>query len=309
MPAETLSSQSESDELKLKASDFPPQKLIQFERLIRAVGLKGLKKLENTHLAIVGTGGVGSWAAESLVRSAVGSITLIDFDKVNPSNLNRQLPCLAGSKTGAGSTFGRPKIEVLAERLRTISPWTKTETLNMVYCPQTEHCLWDLKPDIILDCIDNITYKCHLLNAAVQKNIPIVCSTGAGGRTDPTKVRVCDLSNTKIDPVALQVRKKLRRDYRFPSNRSFRIPAVYSEELPFKPFEIPDMQLIKEDPEDPVQKVKLTDSENSDTMEIGRGRHAPPCGTLSFATGAFGLTAASLAVRLILSDFDLKGLY
>lgn len=296
------------------------EKLRHFERLIRGTGPAGFKKLENTHLVIVGVGGVGSWAAEALVRSAIGRITLIDFDRVNPSNLNRQLPCLAGCpELGVPSTVGEPKTRIMAERLRSVSPWSRIEALETVYCPQTAERLWDLKPDVVLDCIDNITYKCHLLNSALKREIPIVCSTGAGGRSDPSKIKVCDLSHTRNDPVALQVRKKLRRDYAFPSNRSFRIPAVYSEELPASPFELPE-RLFKEtgEAEDPLTRVSLL-SEGSDKAEedeagssclvMGRGRHAPPCGTFSFVTGAFGLIAASLIVRLILADYSLKDLY
>ncbi|MBQ7502659.1 tRNA threonylcarbamoyladenosine dehydratase [bacterium] len=296
------------------------EKLRHFERLIRSVGPSGFKKLENTHLAVVGVGGVGSWAAEALARSAVGRITLLDFDRVNPSNLNRQLPCLAGCpELGAESTAGLPKTQVMARRLRSINPWSTIDALETVYCPQTADLLWDLQPDIVLDCIDNITYKCHLLNSALQRELPIVCSTGAGGRSDPTKIKVCDLSHTRNDPVALQVRKKLRRDYAFPSNRSFRIPAVYSEELPRQPFELPP-QLFQDagEAEDPLAKVRLLsksadnaedDEADSSCLAMGQGRHAPPCGTFSFVTGAFGLTAASLAVKLILADFSLKDLY
>lgn len=290
------------------------EKLRHFERLIRSTGPAGFKKLENAHLVIVGVGGVGSWAAEALARSAIGRITIIDFDRINPSNLNRQLPCLAGCpELGIPSTVGAPKTQIMAERLRSVSPWSRIEALETVYCPQTAERLWSLKPDVVLDCIDNITYKCHLLNSAVKREVPIVCSTGAGGRSDPSKIKICDLSHTRNDPVALQVRKKLRRDYAFPSNRSFRIPAVYSEELPASPFELPE-RLFKEAGEDLPAKVNLIDSAEEDEagspcLIMGRGRHAPPCGTFSFVTGAFGLIAASLIVRLILADYSLKDLY
>ncbi|MBQ7529737.1 tRNA threonylcarbamoyladenosine dehydratase [bacterium] len=252
---------------------------MSFERLIRLVGNEGFAKLQKTHVAVVGIGGVGSWASESLARSGIGRLTLFDFDVVNPTNLNRQLTCLC-------DTVGRPKAQVMAERLRKINPAAQIEAINEVFCPENAELLWQVSPDIILDCIDNITYKCYLLAQALERSIPIVTSTGAGGRFDPTQIRVSDLNNTRVDPVALQVRKKLRRDYGFTADRSFHIPAVYSEELPQKPY--------------------LTEDESADTYSTsqtfitGKGRHAPPCGTSSFVTGAFGLVAASQVVKAIL---------
>ena len=268
------------------------EKLRFFERLIRLFGLEAYKRLEAAHVAVVGIGGVGSWACEALARSAVGRITLVDFDYVNPSNLNRQLPCLY-------KTVGRSKAKVMAERLQEINPWAHVEWLNMVYTPTTAPDFWNLNPQFVLDCIDNVTYKCHLLNYAREHAIPIVTSTGAGGRWDPTCIKVCDLSHTKIDPMALRVRKKLRRDYSFPANKSFHIPAVYSEEEPVKPFEL-ELEEAEAVPSE-------ADYEDADVYEdvqkfsTGKGRHAPTCGTSSFVTGAFGLVAAQQIVKLIIN--------
>ena len=268
------------------------EKLRFFERLIRLFGLEAYKRLEAAHVAVVGIGGVGSWACEALARSAVGRITLVDFDCVNPSNLNRQLPCLY-------KTVGRSKAKVMAERLQEINPWAHVEWLNMVYTPTTAPDFWNLNPQFVLDCIDNVRYKCHLLNYAREHAIPIVTSTGAGGRWDPTCIKVCDLSHTKIDPMALRVRKKLRRDYSFPANKSFHIPAVYSEEEPVKPFEL-ELEEAEAVPSE-------ADYEDADVYEdvqkfsTGKGRHAPTCGTSSFVTGAFGLVAAQQIVKLIIN--------
>lgn len=285
------------------AQELDPKKVCFFERLIRLVGLEGFHKLENVHVAIVGIGGVGSWASEALARSAVGRLTLVDFDTVNPSNINRQLPCLH-------STIGQSKAEVMATRLRQINPWAKIEALKLVYSPTTAEKFWQIKPDLVLDCIDNITYKCHLLNYAREHKIAIVTSTGAGGKMDPTRIKVCDLSNTKVDPMALRIRKKLRRDYAFPSNKSFHIPAVYSEEDPIKPFEADWSSLLdKICSEEEVVKsasASVAEYEDDDIYEdvenfiSGQGRHAPPCGTSSFITGAFGLAAAQQIVKLVL---------
>lgn len=280
-----------------------PRKVCFFERLIRLVGLEGFHKLERVHVAIVGIGGVGSWASEALARSAVGRLTLVDFDTVNPSNINRQLPCLH-------DTISQSKAEVMAARLSQINPWAHIEALKLVYSPATAEKFWQIKPDLVLDCIDNITYKCHLLNYARQHKIAIVTSTGAGGKIDPTRIKVCDLSHTKVDPMALRIRKKLRRDYAFPSNKSFHIPAVYSEEDPLKPFEANWAALLDNIcSEEEVVKdssTSLAEHEDADIYEdvenfiSGQGRHAPPCGTSSFVTGAFGLAAAGEIVKLIL---------
>ncbi|MGM9992272.1 MAG: ThiF family adenylyltransferase [Candidatus Bruticola sp.] len=273
-----------------------------FERLIRLIGLEGFRKLESVHVAVVGIGGVGSWASEALARSAVGRITLVDFDLINPTNINRQLPCLQ-------STIGQRKTEVMADRLRQINPWSHIETLNIVYSPSTAEKFWNLRPDLVLDCIDNITYKCHLLNYARAHKIAVVTSTGAGSKLDPTLIKVCDLSNTKVDPMALRIRKKLRRDYAFPANKSFHIPAVYSEELPIKPQEENLEQILGPVylQANTIEENNVVNYEDDDIYEdienyiSGKGRHAPPCGTSSFVTGAFGLAAAQQIVKLILA--------
>lgn len=273
-----------------------PAFLRSFERLGRLVGREGLEKLQRAKVAIVGLGGVGSWAAEALVRSGVGLLWLVDFDCVQESNLNRQLVALA-------QNVGQLKCQALAQRLSSISPWTKLQPLTMVYSPATAAQFWALQPPLVLDCIDNITYKCHLLDWAYRHKIAIITSTGAGGRWDPTQVRVCDLSHTKVDPMATQVRKKLRKDYAFPANKSFHIPAVYSPETPAPPRELelpaPDLEKLETRPGQPHYEDPDV-YEEVERYISGAGRHAPSCGTASFVTGAFGLAAAQQIVQLIL---------
>lgn len=308
-----LTSPSVMDSSAHARRTWTAEKLCFFERLIRLVGPDGFARLEDSHVIIAGIGGVGSWAAESLARSGVGHLTLADFDKVNPSNLNRQLTCLH-------DTVGLPKAEVMAQRLRKVNPWAKIDVLKMVYSPETSERFWAVRPDAVLDCIDNITYKCHLLASARKRGIPVVCSTGAGGRLNPSCVKVSDLSHTKVDPVALQVRKKLRRDYGFPANKSFHITAVWSDEAPRKPFEL-DFSALLADGSVPVSEDALAASmvrERGGSGELsaedaawlaeterfmsGKGRHAAPCGTSSFVTGTFGLTAAMQLVKILLAE-------
>ena len=210
-----------------------PTKEYQYERLIRLIGPEQYRRLRRSHVLIMGTGGVGSWTAEALARLDIGRFTLVDFDTVRPSNINRQLIALPRH-------LGRLKCEVMRERILEINPEAEVKCLPIKYLPDRSEEVWCGQYDAIVDAIDNITAKCHLLNQARQRGIPIVTSTGAAGRLDPGQVRIADLSHTKVDPVALQVRKKLRRDYYFPANKSFHIPAVYSEEIPRHPIDTAD---------------------------------------------------------------------
>ncbi len=265
----------------------------RFERLARLTGTDGLKKLAKAHVMIIGIGGVGSWAAEALARTGIGHLTLIDFDTVKPSNTNRQL-------TAFTESVGMPKAEVMAERIKSINPEAEVSALKIAFTPDTAEQIFAIKPDIILDAIDNITYKCRLLAQAQKRSVPIVTSTGAAGRFDPLMVKVTDLSHTKVDPVALQVRKKLRRDYGYPSKRSFHIPAVFSDEIPLPPATETEegyiMRGCKPPSGTPHGEAATDDSYDEDNTV----RKAPPLGTASFVTGAFGLAAASVITRMIL---------
>lgn len=262
----------------------------QYERLIRLIGPEQYQRLRRAHVLIMGTGGVGSWAAEALARLDIGSFTLVDFDTVRPSNINRQLIALPRH-------LGRLKCEVMRERILEINPEAQIRCLPLKYLPERSEEVWNGQYDAIVDAIDNITAKCHLLNQARQRHIPIVTSTGAAGRLDPSKVRIADLSHTKIDPVALQVRKKLRRDYYYPANKSFHIPAVYSEEIPRPPCGTEELLAAVCD------NTELNKSQNfvdSDPDEDRPRRHAPPYGTSSFVVGTFGMFAAGKIAELLL---------
>ena len=212
-------------------SESPGHPQRRFERVRRLVGEEGMRRLSGSHVLVVGLGGVGSWAAESLARSGVGRLTLVDYDRVCVTNTNRQLAALAG-------TVGRPKCQVLAERLGQVNPQARVEGLETFYCASTSEALLGERPDFVLDAIDHITAKCHLLATCREQGLRIVTSTGASGRLDPTVVRVADLARTRVDPMALAVRKILRVKYGFPPKKAFAIPAVFSEEDPAMPLEL-----------------------------------------------------------------------
>jgi len=242
-----------------------------------------MQTLQCAHVMVLGLGGVGSWAAEALARCGVGRLSLVDFDQVCPSNINRQLPALH-------STLGRPKCQVLAERLAQVNPQARVEGLARPYSAQTSASLLADRPDFVLDAIDQITAKCHLLATCRRSGIPVVTSTGAAGRMDPTRLRVADLARTRVDPLALAVRKILRVKYGFHPKKAFGIPAVFSEEEPLIPRPPGDESHGKEPAPPP-------DLEEEERVRVVYG-------TACFVTGAFGLLAASLVVRGLLEGSD-----
>ena len=180
--------------------------------------------LQQSHVVVVGLGGVGSWAAEALARSAIGELTLIDFDHVSISNTNRQLHALDGE-------FGKSKVDVMAQRLRLINPHLKI------------HCIDDfLKPDNldqyltlgvpILDAMDDVTSKLALTAWCHKSRTPLVVSGGAGGKMDPTQIEVADLSKSTHDPMLAKIRASLRQQYGFEKDpkKKMRVRVVFSAE-------------------------------------------------------------------------------
>ncbi len=164
-----------------------------------------LKKLKKAHVLVIGLGGVGSYATEFLTRSGVGSLTIIDGDVVERSNINRQLPAL-------NSTLGMPKTAVMKQRLKDINPDLKLKLITDFITPeQFDNLLLENDYNYIIDAIDSVSPKIFLLKAAKQKKIKIISAMGAGGKTDPAKVKVADISKTREDFLARVVRKRLKK--------------------------------------------------------------------------------------------------
>jgi len=257
----------------------------RFDRMGRLVGDEAMKKLFNSHVMIIGLGGVGSWAAEAVVRSGVGRVTIIDHDEICITNANRQLHSLQG-------LVGQKKAQVMAERLRKVNPQAKVEALTLFYNKDTSAEILALKPDFILDAIDNLSAKTHLLNACRQQNIPVITSGGASAKMDPTRIRIIDLAKTYIDPLTHSVRKILRQEYNFPKGKFFNIPCVFSDEEPMTPVEL-----------------KYDNGEGFKCV-CPQGEFDPhSClhrsviyGTAGFVTGAFGMAMASWVVREITNN-------
>lgn len=197
----------------------------RFAGVARLYGDDGLQRLKLAHVAVVGIGGVGSWAAEALARSGVGEITLFDLDDVCVSNTNRQAHALEGQ-------VGRPKVEVMAERLRAINPACTVHAVADFVTRETmaEYITEGL--DCVIDCIDSVMAKAALIAWCKRRKIAIVTTGGAGGQIDPTQIQVGDLNKTFNDPLASRVRSTLRRDYNFSRNvsRNYGVPCVFSSE-------------------------------------------------------------------------------
>jgi len=197
----------------------------RFAGIARLYGIEGLARLRAAHVAVVGIGGVGSWAAEAMARSGVGEISLFDMDDVCVSNSNRQLHALSG-------TIGQPKVEVMAERIRAINPDCIVHAVaDFVTRDTMAECI-TLDMDFVIDCIDSVNAKAALISWCKRRKIQMVTTGGAGGQIDPTLIQIADLNRTFNDPLASKVRSTLRRDYGFSRtpNRHYSVPCVFSSE-------------------------------------------------------------------------------
>ena len=203
---------------------------IRFSGLSRLYGRSSLELFKKSHVAVIGLGGVGSWAVEALARSGIGKLTLVDLDEVCLSNINRQVQATS-------ATVGHPKTSVLKSRISEIAPKCQVIEEMKFYTQKSSEALLSVEYDFIVDAIDSVAHKTHLLAESKRKKINVVTCGGGGGKIDPTKIRVDDLARTKNDPLLNQVRKRLRKLYNFPkySRQKFGIPCVYSDEVPTFP--------------------------------------------------------------------------
>ncbi|NLO71108.1 MAG: tRNA threonylcarbamoyladenosine dehydratase [Porphyromonadaceae bacterium] len=222
------------------------------------IGKEGLEQLKKSSVLIVGLGGVGGMAAEAICRAGVGSITLVDRDIVTETNINRQLIALH-------STIGRTKTDVLEERLKDINPdvnihvisdWLDENTMHMI--------LTEKKYDYVVDAIDTLSPKVYLLKTCVEKDIKIVSAMGAGAKTDPTKVKIDDISQSNHCPLAKAVRKRLQK-----KGIKSGIKVVYSTE----------------------------DFHKNSVIEAEERYKKSTTGTISYMPNLFGLMLASVVIR------------
>ena len=175
------------------------------ERTTLLLGDEKLKKLQNANVLVVGLGGVGAYAAEMVARSGVGRMTIADADIVSPTNINRQLIALH-------STIGKQKAELMADRLRDINPTIELTVVNrFIKDDETDALLDSDKFDYVVDAIDTLSPKLALIKGCLDRNIPLVSSMGAGAKTDPTKLEICDIAKTHHCPLAHMLRKRLHK--------------------------------------------------------------------------------------------------
>jgi tRNA A37 threonylcarbamoyladenosine dehydratase len=254
----------------------------RFDRTARLLGDEGVERLAGATVTVLGLGGVGSFAAEALVRSGVGRVVLVDYDRICVTNVNRQLHAAKG-------TLGKPKVAVMAERLLAINPDVVVDPRAEFYRAETSARLLVPEPDVVIDAIDNVSAKLHLIATCVRERLRIVSAMGAAARLDPTAVRVADLSETRIDPFARDLRKSLRRKHGLDCTRPVGVWAVYSEEPPIAPralaYDDGAFRCVC-----PGGHNGVNDCEHKNRVE----------GSVAFVPSVFGMTAASVAIKLLL---------
>ena len=261
-----------------------------FARFSMMVGEDGIEKLDNSRVIVFGVGGVGSYTVEALARAGVGHITMVDFDEISESNINRQLHSLR-------STIGKSKIEVMKDRILDINPECEVELVKKLIADDIEEVLGNFekvenleeskdldnskkncKYDFVVDAIDVIGSKVNLIEYCVKNKINIISSMGFGNKMHPEMVEIAKIKNTSVCPMARTIRSILKR------KKIINVPVVYSREIPVKPDK---SELFKEE----------LPTEFRENNEIPR-KTTP--GSNSFVPGAAGLVLASYVVRKIL---------
>ncbi len=244
----------------------------RFGGIGRLYGAAALERLRSAHVCVVGIGGVGSWAVESLARSAIGSLMLVDLDDVCESNINRQIHALDGA-------IGQPKTEAMAARCRLINPDCAVRVQHAFYTSKTADLILDNDYDFVLDAIDSVNHKCELIAQCRRRKIPVIVSGGAGGRMDASQIQIADLSKSHNDRLLARVRKKLRNEYGFPKNekRRFRVPCIFSPENAVYP-----------------EQCDIEAEQTSYRLDCSSGY-----GAATHITGTFGFMAAAHIVKTI----------
>ncbi len=233
------------------------------ERTALLFGEEKLDRLRRAHVLVVGLGGVGAYAAEMIARAGVGRMTVADADCVAPSNINRQLVALH-------STVGRPKADVLAERLRDINPEIELSVIERYIRDEETDLLLDAaRYDYVVDAIDTLSPKIALIKGAMERGLPVVSSMGAGAKTDPTKLEIADISRTHHCPLAHMLRKRLHRAGIYTG-----FEAVFSAE--------------------PVREEAVVRCEEQNKKSN--------TGTVSYLPALFGIGCASVVIRRIAGE-------
>lgn len=246
-----------------------------FQGITSLYGSESLKALSNVHVAILGIGGVGSWAAESLARSGVGRITLIDLDDICVSNINRQIHALP-------STAGQFKVEVMKKRILEINPECQVHCVQEFFSVKNAKKIMDLDCDYYVDCFDAFEEKVELIKICLREEKKLICAGSVGGKVDPSKIRLQDLSQSSNDRLLFRVRKILRTQHNIPTDKFMGIQTVYSTE-----------QVRYLSPEGEVCKL----SENPRKNDPQNLNCFAGLGSCSYVTASFGFFAASAVIN------------
>lgn len=196
---------------------------VAFAAVGRVYGAAAFDRLQNSHVCIVGIGGVGSWAAEALARSGVGELTLIDPDDISTTNINRQVHADI-------TTVDQSKVETMRERVARINPACECHAIDDMLVVKNIEQYIGSQFDFVVDAMDSILFKAALINYCKRNKIQVITIGGAGGRTDPTKIAIADLSKTWNDALAAKVRQRLRSKHGFKVRKRFRVECVFSKE-------------------------------------------------------------------------------
>ena len=259
-------------------SEVMSQYETRFAGIQRLYGVDNAALIKNFHVCVIGIGGVGSWVAESLVRTGVGEITLIDNDEISESNINRQVHALT-------DTIGKQKVTVMAERLLQINPDLKCHIIDDYITVKTYEDYLSRGYDYVVDAIDSIKFKTLMISYCKSNKIKIFMIGGAGGLTDPSQIEIKDLNKTRNDPLSAKVRSQLRQRYNFSRNtkRRFGIECIFSPQHQMYPK--PDGSVSQDKPG--IHGVSLD-------CRFGYGASA-------FVTATFGFMAAARVVEKLLT--------
>jgi tRNA A37 threonylcarbamoyladenosine dehydratase len=257
---------------------------LRFGGISRLYGVKGAALIQQAHFCIIGIGGVGSWAAESLARSGIGSITLIDLDDICTTNINRQIHALT-------NTVGESKVDVMAERIKQINPDCHVNVIEDFVTFENLRELLSNSFDYVIDAIDSVKVKTAIIAHCKRNKLPIITIGGAGGQTDPSQIKLCDLSKTYQDPLLAKVKNQLRREFNFPKadaktsgKRKFSVDAVFSTE-----------QLVYPDSQGEVCHAKQNNS-GAARLDCSSG-----FGAISHVTATFAFFACAHAIKKYLT--------
>ncbi len=248
----------------------------RFGGVARLYGDDGLARLRDAHVAVIGIGGVGSWVAEALARSAVGRLTLIDLDNVAESNANRQVHALDGN-------FGKPKVTAMAERILAINPACQLTLVEDFVALDNLDAMLGGGFDWVVDAIDSVRVKTALIAWCVAHAQRLITVGGAGGQIDPTRIRIDDLTRTIQDPLLAKVRAQLRKQHGFVRGpkAKFNVPAVYSDE----PLQYPE--------------AACAPAEAANAVAGPQGLNCAGFGSSVCVTATFGMAAAAYVLKRI----------